>query len=135
MVNKKKVEKDWKKELSPEEYHIMREGGTEPPYSGKYLEHSEKGMYRCRACGAQLFASDAKLNSKSGPLGLRGWPSFADALPGAVEHREDSSFGMKRTEVVCAKCGGHLGHVFDDSEEKTGKHFCVNSCALDFEEK
>lgn len=115
--------------LSNEQKHILHEGGTEAPYSGEYLHTTDKGTYSCVACGAQLFSSDAKF--KSTVPGLAGWPSFDQAIPGAIEYRPDNSHGMHRTEVVCAKCGGHLGHVFDDdSETETGKHYCINSTCL-----
>ncbi|HEY4496932.1 MAG TPA: peptide-methionine (R)-S-oxide reductase MsrB [Candidatus Paceibacterota bacterium] len=125
-------EKDWKEKLTPEEYKVLREGGTEVPYSGEYWKTNEKGMYRCKVCGSQLFSSDTKFESKE--PGLKGWPSFDNALPGAVEFKEDKNLGMRRTEVVCAKCGSHLGHVFDTGEEsKTGKHYCINSVCLKLE--
>jgi len=118
--------------LTPEQRHVLKERGTEPPFSGKLLHEKRDGMFVCVQCGNQLFDSGTKLEPGTEPLGLQGWPSFDEAIPGAVEYKEDNSFGMHRTEVVCAKCGGHLGHVFDDKKEKTGKHYCVNSCALDF---
>ncbi|PIR74541.1 MAG: peptide-methionine (R)-S-oxide reductase [Candidatus Magasanikbacteria bacterium CG10_big_fil_rev_8_21_14_0_10_47_10] len=121
-----KNEEEWKEKLSPEQYEVLRQKGTERPFTGKYHDSHEKGMFTCAGCGAQLFSSDTKFESGSG------WPSFDRALPGAVELRDDSSMGMKRTEVVCAKCGGHLGHIFEDGpKETTGKRFCINSCALD----
>ncbi len=124
-----------KKKLTEEEYKVTQEKGTEAPFSGKYVNHNETGMYNCKVCGQTLFASDAKLDSSKGPAGLAGWPSFDQAIPGAVEYREDNSMGMHRTEIVCSRCKSHLGHVFNDESEKTGKHFCLNSCALDFDEK
>lgn len=122
-----KTDEEWKKKLSPEEYAVMREGGTEAPFSGKYVNEKSKGEYVCRACGNKLFSSDAKFDSKTG------WPSFDKPLAeGNIELREDNSYGMKRTEVVCGKCKGHLGHVFDDGpEETTGKRYCINSVCLD----
>lgn len=118
---------DWKKKLTPEQYHILREKGTEKPFSGKLLNNKEEGMYKCAACGTELFDSSVKFDSGTG------WPSFYDAKEGAVKFVEDNSHGMQRTEAVCAKCGGHLGHVFDDGpKEKTGKRFCINSCSLKF---
>ena len=118
----------WKDKLSEEEYRILREKGTEPRFSGKYLDHKKEGLYKCAACGEPLFSSETKYDSKSG------WPSFtAPALSDSVEMREDIGHGMNRTEVLCRKCGGHLGHVFDDGPvEAGGKRFCVNSIALDF---
>ncbi|MFB6137235.1 MAG: peptide-methionine (R)-S-oxide reductase MsrB, partial [Halobacteriaceae archaeon] len=101
-------EAEWKERLTEEEYEILRERGTEPRYSGEYLEYDEDGVYRCAGCGAALFDADAKYDAG------HGWPSFSDALGDAVETRLDTSHGMRRTEVVCAACGGHLGHVFDD---------------------
>lgn len=125
-----KSDEEWKKELTPEQYAVMREGGTEAPGSGALLHEKRTGSYRCMACGNPLFASDAKFESGTG------WPSFDQALPGAVEHRTDSSHGMEREEVVCAKCGSHLGHVFEDGpKESTGKRYCMNSVCLQFEEE
>lgn len=114
------------KKLTPEQEHVLKEKGTEPPFTGKYWDHHEKGRYACASCGVQLFSSDKKFDSGTG------WPSFMDALPGTVKFREDTSHGMKRTEVVCAKCGGHLGHVFDDGPGPAGKRYCINSCVLEF---
>ncbi len=126
-----KSEDDWKKILTPEEYRVLREKGTEPAFAGEYWNEHGEGMYRCRACGAELFSSDTKFDSGTG------WPSFTE--PANLEHVElkiDSSYGMKRTEVICKNCGSHLGHVFDDGpEEKGGKRFCINSCALKLEKK
>ena len=125
-----KTEKEWKKELSPEEYRVLREKGTEIPFSGKYDEFFEKGMYRCKACKAELFDSNRKYDTHCG------WPSFDEALPGAVEFHEDNTLGMKRIEVTCARCGSHLGHVFPDGpKETTGQRFCINSISLDFNKK
>lgn len=125
-----KTEDEWKKNLTPEQYAVLREKGTEAPFSGAYLENKASGMYHCAACGAPLFPSDTKFESGTG------WPSFSDpVIAEAIETREDTSGGMHRTEVVCKKCGGHLGHVFDDGpQEKGGKRYCINSCALDFKE-
>ena len=123
-------EDELKKKLTPEEYAVLREGATEAPFSGEHLNTKDAGMFTCKVCGNQLFDSDTKFDSGSG------WPSFDQALPGAVELKEDTSMGMHRTEVVCAKCGSHLGHVFDDGpKETTGKRYCINSVCLDLEEK
>jgi len=119
-----------KKKLTPEEYHVTQEKGTERPFSGKYVDNHETGMYKCKVCGTQLFASGTKFDSGTG------WPSFDQALPGAVKYEKDMSAGMERTEVDCANCGAHLGHIFDDGpKETTGKRLCINSCALDFDKK
>jgi peptide-methionine (R)-S-oxide reductase len=132
MKSARKSEEQWRRQLTPEQYHTLREGGTEAPYSGALLHNNANGMYRCAACGAQLFASDTKYDSKD--PGLAGWPSFYDALPGAVKFRDDNSLGMRRVEVTCATCGSHLGHIFPD-ESPTGKHYCINSTCLVFEPK
>jgi peptide-methionine (R)-S-oxide reductase len=132
MTNKmQKTEEEWRKILTPEQYHILREKGTEAPFTGEFVDNHEKGMYKCAACGTPLFSSDTKFESGSG------WPSFYDiAESGNVEIHEDNSHGMKRIEVVCATCGGHLGHVFEDGpQDKTGKRYCINSCSLEFEHK
>ena len=123
-----KTEEEWKKELSPEQYRVLRERGTEAPFSGEYVKTTEKGMYQCAACGNQLFSSDAKFDSSQ--PGLLGWPSFEQALPGSIEVRQDNSDGMSRTEVICSRCGSHLGHVFDGEGEAKEKHFCINSACL-----
>lgn len=123
-------EADIKQKLTPEEYRVLREKGTEAPGTGKYVHEKRAGTYMCRVCGTPLFASDAKFDSGTG------WPSFDQALPGAVRLVEDTSHGMHRTEVVCATCGSHLGHVFDDGpQETTGKRYCMNSICLDLAEK
>ena len=124
-----KTDEEWKRELSPEAYHVLREAGTESPFSGAYVENHEDGTYRCRACGATLFSSGTKFDSGSG------WPSFTNpAVAGQVGTRPDQSHGMERTEVFCRTCGGHLGHLFADGpEERGGLRYCVNSAALDFE--
>ncbi len=125
-----KSEEEWMKELGPEKYRILRQKGTERAFTGKYWDHHGKGTYKCAACGAELFASDTKFESGSG------WPSFYQpAEKGAVKEETDSSHGMVRTEVLCAKCGGHLGHVFDDGPQPTNLRYCINSAALDFEEE
>jgi len=127
-------EDEWKKKLTPEQYHVMREKGTEYPGTGTLLHNNDTGDYTCAACGALLFNSDAKYDSTT--PGLMGWPSFSEiASERMVEVRDDRSFWMHRTEVVCRNCGGHLGHIFDDDSSPTGQHFCINSCALDFKKK
>lgn len=121
-------------ELDPVLKKVAREGGTEAPYSGKYIKETAEGTYKCAVCGNQLFASDKKFETKI--PGLMGWPSFDEALPGAIKFERDTSLGMNRTEVLCTNCNAHLGHVFDDeSETKTGKHYCINSVCLDLQKK
>lgn len=123
------TEVEWKKKLTPEQYKILREKGTEAPFSGKLLHADARGAYTCSACGAPLFSSDAKFDSGTG------WPSFDSALPDAVRQVVDDSHGMSRTEIVCAKCDSHLGHVFDDGPTKTGKRYCLNSVCLELKEQ
>ena len=122
-----KSEDEWKKDLTPEQYRILREAGTEAPFTGKFVDEHSKGMYTCAACGNPLFSSDTKFESGSG------WPSFFEPINNEhVETIEDNSGGMKRLEVRCRRCGSHLGHVFPDGpKDKTGLRYCINSCALD----
>lgn len=118
----------WRDKLTPEQYEILRNKGTETPFTSKLLHEERDGIYHCVACGNPLFASGTKFDSGSG------WPSFDEALPGAVKFIEDTSHGMHRTEVVCAQCGSHLGHIFDDGPTDTGKRYCLNGVCLEFGE-
>ncbi|HYR61991.1 MAG TPA: peptide-methionine (R)-S-oxide reductase MsrB [Actinomycetota bacterium] len=122
-----KTEDEWRRELTPAQYRVLRQAGTEPPFTGEYFDCHDDGMYRCAACGAELFRSDTKFDSGTG------WPSFTEAAGSAVELHKDLSHGMLRTEVRCRACGSHLGHVFNDGPRPTGKRFCINSCALDLD--
>jgi len=126
---------EWKMKLTEEEYRVMRERGTEAPFSGEHVDNHQPGVYRCKACGNILFTSDAKADSRKGSPGLRGWPSFTDpAVAENIGTRPDDSYGMHRTEVYCKKCDSHLGHLFDDViEGKEQKHYCINSVCLQFE--
>ena len=121
-----KSEDEWRKELTEEQYRILRKKGTEMPHTGKYNLHFENGAYACAACHHQLFESDSKFESNCG------WPSFDEVIPGSVTNILDKSHGMIRTEVVCSNCGGHLGHVFNDGPTETGTRFCINSASVDF---
>ena len=115
--------------LTPKQYKVLREKGTEAPFTGEYVHEKADGTYACAACGNALFSSDAKFDSGTG------WPSFDQALLGAVETHRDTDHGMVRTEITCARCGGHLGHIFDDGPTSTGKRYCINSVCLDLEQK
>ena len=128
------TEEQWRQKLTPEQYHVLREKGTERPGSGKLLYNEESGMYTCAACGSELFKSDTKYESTM--PGLIGWPSFSAAADNdALELVDDNSGGMHRTEVICKTCGGHLGHLFEDPTSPNGQHFCINSAALDFKKE
>ena len=123
-----KTDAEWRAELTPEQYDVLRRGGTERAFTGRYWDAHDDGIYRCAGCGAELFDATTKFESGTG------WPSFTEPkIADAVETRDDTAYGMRRTEVVCKRCGGHLGHVFDDGPGPSGERWCINSCALDFQ--
>ena len=125
--NSKKTEAEWKAQLTPEQYEVLRNKGTERAFTGEYWDHFEKGKYICAGCGNELFTSDTKFDSHCG------WPSFDKSIKGSVIYKQDLSYGMIRTEVLCAKCDGHLGHIFDDGpKETTGQRYCMNSVSIKF---
>src|SRR5581483_11244286 len=131
MADMKIDEEELKKKLTPEEYHILREGGTEAAFTGEYFDNHDQGVFKCKVCGQELFSSDTKFDSGTG------WPSFTDPINlEHVELRDDSTFGMQRTEVICKRCGSHLGHLFDDGPaDRGGKRYCINSACLIMEKK
>ncbi len=120
-----KTESEWQEQLTPEQYHVLREKGTERPFTGKYWDVKDNGTYVCAACGSELFESTTKFDSGCG------WPSFYDAKPGSVDFHNDDTLGMRRIEVTCANCGGHLGHIFNDGPQPTGQRYCINSVSVD----
>ena len=119
-----KTDAEWRQELTPAQYHVLREKGTERAFTGEYAHSKNQGVYHCAGCGQTLFRSDEKFESGTG------WPSFWAPVEGSVETETDTSYGMRRTEVLCSACGGHLGHLFDDGPRPTGLHYCINSAAL-----
>ncbi|WP_299601166.1 peptide-methionine (R)-S-oxide reductase MsrB [uncultured Aquimarina sp.] len=123
-----KTEEQWKKDLTEEEYRVLRQKGTERPFTGKYNIHSENGTYKCMACNTPLFESSSKFDSGCG------WPSFDESIEGSIEYVRDTSHGMIRTEILCANCGSHLGHIFNDGPTETGQRYCVNSVSIDFDQ-
>jgi len=125
--DKNVTEQEWEKKLTPEEFHILREKGTEKPFTGEYDKFDKEGMYNCAGCGTELFSSATKYDSGCG------WPAFYEALPDKIEETADNTFGMKRIEITCENCGGHLGHVFNDGPQPSGLRYCVNSISLDFD--
>jgi peptide-methionine (R)-S-oxide reductase len=130
MISNNSSEDIWKKKLSKDQYKILREKGTEKPFTGKLLHNKEKGLYLCAACGNKLFSSETKFDSGSG------WPSFWDVVEKEnIIEKNDNSYGMQRIEIICSKCGGHLGHLFDDGPKPTGKRYCINSLSLKFQNK
>ncbi|MDG2372319.1 MAG: peptide-methionine (R)-S-oxide reductase MsrB [Flavobacteriaceae bacterium] len=130
MINKKypfnKSDEEWREILSVEEYHIMREKGTEKPFSGKYNTHFEHGIYLCKSCKQELYKSNSKFKSSCG------WPSYDNSIPNSIDYKKDMTHGIIRTEILCSKCGSHQGHVFDDGPTKSGKRYCVNSASIEF---
>ncbi len=125
-----KTEDEWRQELTPEQYQVLRQAGTERAFTGQYWDCHDDGVYRCAACGAELFDADTKFDSGTG------WPSFTEPMVAdAVELKSDTSHGMTRTEVVCKRCGGHLGHVFDDGPGPNGQRYCINSCSLNLDKR
>lgn len=123
-----KTEEQWKNDLTEEEYRVLRQKGTERPFTGKYNIHSEDGTYKCMACNTPLFESSSKFDSGCG------WPSFDESIEGSIEYIRDTSHGMIRTEILCANCGSHLGHIFNDGPTETGQRYCVNSVSIDFDQ-